>query len=86
VVDGHVDLSGPLGSIHHVRASVGRRIAETDVVIAEVGAVPPAIEVESQATARPNGGSHVAAKPVAPPPAPTAAKPPQSGGVDRVFQ
>jgi serine/threonine-protein kinase len=86
VVDGHVNLSGPLGSIHHVRASAGRGIAETDVVIAEVGAIPPAIEVVSQTAGRPTAGSHAAAKPVAPPLAPSPAKPSQSGGVDRVFQ
>jgi serine/threonine-protein kinase len=91
VIDGHVDLIGPLGSIHHVRASAGRRMAEADVVITEVGAVPPAIAVLSQATPRPTAGSHAAAagdgaKPGAPPPATTPPKPTQSGGVDRVFQ
>ena len=44
-VDGIVRISGPTGSVHHVRISRGRSETKVDVVIAETGALPSRVNL-----------------------------------------
>jgi hypothetical protein len=44
---GALSIQGTLGSVHHVKLTVGSRSATIDVVIAESGAVPPRVELDA---------------------------------------
>ncbi len=97
VVNGSVAIVGSLGSVHHVRVSVGKKETTGDVVIADDGIIPAKIELGVAPPKPPVGiGGSVAIAPSGPKPpgptpptpatAPTPPKPPPtSGGLDRNF-
>jgi eukaryotic-like serine/threonine-protein kinase len=64
VSHGGVDLTGTLGSTHHVKLSRGKQVTVADVAITNDGAIPPTLELE-------------AAPPISPIGAPPAAQPPR---------
>jgi serine/threonine-protein kinase len=46
VKEGHLNITGALGSVHHVRVTAGGQRTETDVVVAQTGAVPSRIAID----------------------------------------
>jgi hypothetical protein len=92
-----VAITGPLGSLHHVKVigPMGKRETSGDIVIAESGAVPSKIELgvappppPTGATVANNaGGNTPPATTQAPPPPPPATKvtPPPAVTIDRTF-
>jgi serine/threonine-protein kinase len=52
VDDGVIDLVGPLGSIHRVRIRKGKAEAAQDIVITDMGAMPPKLELAAAAGGR----------------------------------
>jgi serine/threonine-protein kinase len=49
VDDGVIDLVGPLGSVQRVRIRKGKAEAAQDIVITEIGAMPPKLELAAAA-------------------------------------
>jgi serine/threonine-protein kinase len=84
---GVVAVTGPLGSIHHVRLSAGRRQGSADVAIGEDGPLPPKVEIDSAPSkdAIANApAAATAARPTtapAPPPAPPPPASTSTGGL-----
>jgi serine/threonine-protein kinase len=48
--DGVIDLVGALGSVHRVRIRKGKAETQQDVIITEIGAMPPKLEIAAAAT------------------------------------
>jgi eukaryotic-like serine/threonine-protein kinase len=82
LADGSVEVSGSLGSVHHVRVTRGSFDTERDVVVTQDGAMPAKIDLEvgpkgprpGGALPRPGGAPTATGAPGAgttPPPAPT---------------
>jgi serine/threonine-protein kinase len=68
--DGTVELTGAVGSVHHVRVEQAGRSTTADVVIAETGAVPARVELPPppvEATAKPPEHKHSTKPPPAHP-------------------
>jgi hypothetical protein len=94
VTDGHVDISGSLGSTHHLRIAVGKKETQGDVVIAESGAIPPRFELglktaaaaPAAVVASAKAGSPANAPPAAPTPAAASAPAKPAGALDRDFR
>ncbi len=75
---GVVAVTGPLGSVHRVRLSAGRRQASADVTIGEDGPLPPKVEIDSPppkdtvaSAPAPATAARATTAPAAPPPAST---------------
>jgi serine/threonine-protein kinase len=82
VRNGVVEITGPLGSVHKVRLVVGTKELEEDVVVTDIGAQPPKVELDPKrgAGALPGAKPGTTTSPVAPP-TPTA-KP----GIEQEFE
>jgi serine/threonine-protein kinase len=61
VRDGTIEISGPLGSVHRIAISKAKSTSITDVVVTEMGAVPPRVELRlptaATAAARSSGAA-----------------------------
>jgi hypothetical protein len=57
VVDGHVELTGPLGSVQNVHVVSNGAEATQTVAITEGGAIPPKVVVAAAGTVSPTGRS-----------------------------
>jgi hypothetical protein len=66
--DGAVAVTGPLGSVHHVRLTSGRADQTFEVAIADDGPVPPKIELP---VPKPAGGGATPPRPAPPQPTTT---------------
>jgi serine/threonine-protein kinase len=54
--DGVIEVTGPLGSVHKVKLTKGKRETTGDVVVTEAGAMPPKLELEASShKASPSG-------------------------------
>jgi serine/threonine-protein kinase len=75
--DGMVEISGSLGSVHRVRVFKGKNELTQDVIVTDVGAAPPKVELKFGAL-KAAGTAPTGAAPTTPAPQPT-----QPGIIDK---